>query len=524
MHASALDLEALAREFGPAARDRKLAALQALADRPSPRGRRLRALEAALEFLRAYPDDAEILARVRTAVARLPATARVVHPFSYDVARRLSRLHPEGIEIAWDELDDEGPFLEALGLLVNPVDQQGLDDEDVSLQDWCAAVRPAGVPTDLALFLHLLERSGLPAAVREFLFTRAGLPLAFTGPVRPRIELPGRAPVCQAEPIPRAHFPIRPVIETPLPRPARGGQDVIDLALRALAVRALEIYPLIHASAAAVRVHALERGIQIAVVGVEPQWRTPLESLWFFLVLKNGAPIAYGPAGIFCGVCEMGINVFPEFRGAEIRLVDALLMRVLHQAYGARHFHLVPYAMGRDNPDAIRSGAFWFYRKLGFVPTNPGVEALARAEEARMAEQPGHRSDRRMLHRLSDTAAMLDLSGGRCRPFPFGALGLAHSAWLAREFAGDRARAARVCAARIRRRLGIPDSLALAGLAPLLCQIEDLAGWPRRDLDLLGRILAAKSAPSESAAEPLFQRLPRLENALRALAGTAVQD
>ena len=56
------------------------------------------------------------------------------------------------------------------------------------------------------------------------------------------------------------------------------------------------------------------RGLQVLLAGVLPPRRAPLEALFFFLILKNGVPIAYGPASSFLGCCEMGINLFPEFR------------------------------------------------------------------------------------------------------------------------------------------------------------------------------------------------------------------
>ena len=81
--------------------------------------------------------------------------------------------------------------------------------------------------------------------------------------------------------------------------------------------------------------------------------------------------------------------------------------------------HLEKQKIDEVDEDALRTGAFWFYRKLGFKPTNPEIEALARGEERRMAAQPGYRSDRRMLRRLSRTEAFLDLSGGKRRPLDF---------------------------------------------------------------------------------------------------------
>jgi hypothetical protein len=42
-----------------------------------------------------------------------------------------------------------------------------------------------------------------------------------------------------------------------------------------------------------------------------------------------------------------------------------------------------PYQLGHDNEEAIESGAFWFYRKLGFRPGRADLERLAEREEAK---------------------------------------------------------------------------------------------------------------------------------------------
>jgi hypothetical protein len=174
--------------------------------------------------------------------------------------------------------------------------------------------------------------------------------------------------------------------------------------------------------------------------------------------------------------------------------------------------------MGEGNEDAIRSGAFWFYRKLGFRAANPDVEALARAEEARMLDDSGYRSDRRMLRRLAPTSAYLDLSQGRRVPVDFGKLGILQSKYLTEAFAGDRARGEARCAARVARLLKVPrDARATRSLAPLLCMIPKVAKWRTRDRARLARALKAKDARSEVHAARLFNEHETLRDALARL-------
>jgi len=330
----------------------------------------------------------------------------------------------------------------------------------------------------------------------------------------------------QKRPITRGRFPLRAKIVQPLSgrrvlSPA-AGRRMLDMALAALCSRNLEIYPLIYANPADVNVVECGRGVRVVLAGVLPEFRFALESILFFTILKNGVPIAYGPANIFSGCCEMGINLFPEFRGGEIRYIYAQFMRTLYHVAHVRYFFLVSYGMGEGNPEALRSGAFWFYRKLGFRASNPEVEALARKEEAIMRRRSRYRSPLKILRQLSYTDAYFDLSGGTCQPLHIGSLGRAVSRTITARFDGDRPRAERACARDLVRRLEIRDhatwtpseKTALQRLAPLLCLPAELESWPQRDKRKLARLLRAKGGRSELDYIDQVAQLPRLEEVL----------
>ena len=256
-----------------------------------------------------------------------------------------------------------------------------------------------------------------------------------------------------------------------------------------------------------------------------PRYRDPLESHYCTLVLKNGVPIAYGPGTVSLGCCEIGLNLFPEFRGAEVRFIYPQFVRALHQLLGASYFFLTPYGMGRDNPAAIRTGAFWFYRKLGFRPTNPDVEALALQEEQEMRAKPGYRSSRAMLRRMSDTSVFFDLSDGECRPLDLGVIGLHQSRFIAKINGGDRRRAVKSCISRVARSLGYKGVAKLSAerrrawemLAPLLATIPDLEYWSASDKKRVLRILYAKGGPDEREVDRMIRAHRRLCESLREL-------
>jgi hypothetical protein len=74
-------------------------------------------------------------------------------------------------------------------------------------------------------------------------------------------------------------------------------------------------------------------------------------------------------------------------------------------------FSVDPYQIGHENAEAVDSGAFWFYRKLGFRPTSPEVARLLAREESRMRATPGYRSSKRTLEKLADGYLLYELPG-----------------------------------------------------------------------------------------------------------------
>ena len=69
---------------------------------------------------------------------------------------------------------------------------------------------------------------------------------------------------------------------------------------------------------------------------------------------------------------------------------------------GAKCFSVDPYQLGHENEEAIESGAFWFYRKLGFRSTSEEFARLITREESRIAAHPGYRSSLTTLRKLAE--------------------------------------------------------------------------------------------------------------------------
>jgi hypothetical protein len=57
--------------------------------------------------------------------------------------------------------------------------------------------------------------------------------------------------------------------------------------------------------------------------------------------------------------------------------------------------------LGHENEEAIESGSFWFYYKLGFRPESPQVARVAERELQKIATRPGYRTRPATLRRLA---------------------------------------------------------------------------------------------------------------------------
>jgi hypothetical protein len=71
---------------------------------------------------------------------------------------------------------------------------------------------------------------------------------------------------------------------------------------------------------------------------------------------------------------------------------------------GMRRFSLAPYQLGHHNEEAVASGAWWFYVKLGFAPRDAATRKIYLEETRRMKATPGYRSSAATLRRLARTS------------------------------------------------------------------------------------------------------------------------
>src|SRR6185436_7683372 len=145
------------------------------------------------------------------------------------------------------------------------------------------------------------------------------------------------------------------------------------------------------------------RGVDIFIMGLPANRRLPLRAYHAAMIFKNGVPIGYFEGISLFERMESGFNLYYTFRDGETAWLYARLLSIFRHLLGVTAFSIDPYQIGYENEEGIESGAFWFYRKLGFRPTSPEVTRLVLNEEKKIAARPGYRTSARILGKLAES-------------------------------------------------------------------------------------------------------------------------
>ena len=546
-------LEGARTERSSAAAARRLDAMDLLSGARLSTAKQVERLHEALCFLRAYPDDAAVLAKAETLLerfARRPdlvrhraaledsgiAGTRTRFPFFAGTARWLAARWGGKLRVDWKSFD-KGAALERLLPLVSLwAETPALDELDLGTRGWVNRLK-GPTETDAAFLVRRLSTLGNGTFEKEWIWEALELPLV----LEPGPDTPARTNAClrkapvvfQTRPLDRGRPDVRREIARPPlrvdPVSPREAARYIDLAKEAMVARQRDLDAFQWGDPEDVRLVTYPDGLSFAAIGVVPERRLLLESVYGFLTLKNGVPIGYVLTSALFGSSEIAYNVFETFRGGESGLVYGKVLSMTRALFGSDVFTIFPYQLGGyGNPEALESGAWWFYRKLGFVPRAPRAAALMAEEERRMAADPKHRTSLADLKVLA--SENLYWFGGKARSDAIGLVelpnvGLAVVDAVASRFGADREKAEAVLSAEAARLLGArtngwtpAERLAFRRWAPLVSILPGVAGWTPVEKRALLAVIRAKGGRRESDFVRLFDAHGRLRRAVAALA------
>lgn len=464
---------------------------------------RLARLHDSLLYLCAYPPTPQILRRAESLLRRfgkrftgLPplldpevsgiAGTWVEMVFSYDFVRWLARRFPDQLDIDWDEPPDGERLAAVLMPRIPFLEEEAKVDANVPYLEWLRAAGALAKDGGLAWLLRNLDPLSYDSLGLWIRWKLGNSVVTRTLMRRPRRKIFYQ----HTPPLSRRDVSIEREIAGPPLRVSRlsrrEGQRALDMARAAMATRYREVYNFTWGDPSTILSADAGRGLEILLIGLLAGRRLPLRAGFAPFILRNGVPIGYGDAFGLCERMEVSFNIFYAFRDGESAFCFARLLKLYHQLFGSTSFSIDPYQIGLGNDEAIESGAFWFYRKLGFRSTEPLVERMARREEERMTKNPKHRTSARTLKKMAPSALRYDVRPNRD--------------W-------DRFHIRHIA-------LQLAATSGQSSLEGILALIPDLPRWSAEERAGVREIIRAKAGRSEQRYLRLLARHHRLRRAL----------
>jgi hypothetical protein len=488
-------LEAMKARFGPAEAARAADLLERLSLLRLRGPEQLARLHEAALFLRAYPpgpralraadrilfdfaqrvedpgafDDPEISGIAGTQISAV---------FTHEVARRLAARHRRAVSVDWDGYDAGESFGAALAKRLPLFAEDWPVEAHPPHQEWLGKRGAEWLTANLtadeydALRLPLEWKFGSSGVTRSRARWAARKNFYHSGPLLKRSEISLERELASA-PLPVRRLPLR-----------EAGR-LLDLILDSSAARYRELYGFTWPDRERLLWADAGRGMGICFFGVPPAKRLPLRAYHCGMFFKNGVPVGYVETLSLFERAEVGFNLYYTFREGETAWLYARTLRLLRQLIGVTAFSVDPYQIGHENEEGIQSGAYWFYRKLGFRPLLPEAARLTEREERRMAEQPGYRTPPPLLRRLA-RSGMIYGGGPEWDRFSVRQLGMR----LADRQDGR------------------------AGWEDIFKAIPRFRNWPEVDREAARQLASARNLPSETRYLRLMQRNARLRDAV----------
>lgn len=346
------------------------------------------------------------------------AGSEITAVFSYGVARHLLQAHGDRVDIAWDAYDPWDPMGRLLPQLLPLSGEDALVEAHVPYRDWVHAA--AGTRSDLAWLLEAIERRWRGTRQRAERYDALQLPLRWafgsSTATRTLMRLPGKGLFLHNEPLlTRRDVSLDTIPQQP-PLPVRKlpracGAALLALARDTSAVRYRELHGFTWGDPRHVYAIDAGRGLVFYLSGLPPSHRLPLRACHSMSLWKNGVPVGYFEGLSLFERMEAGFNLYYTFRAGETAYLYAKVLQALYQCLGVTTFVLDPYQIGHENEEGLTSGAFWFYRKLGYRSTDPKLRATTEREEARIAKDAKYRTPAATLRALVAAPMVYEFPG-----------------------------------------------------------------------------------------------------------------
>ncbi len=487
----------------------------------------LRGFAKRVEALRA--DDIDLTPLESPEVSGIAGTF-VSDTFTYPIVRWLAKQNPARLTLDWEWFEDENRLSETWPRFMPLLEEDALVEANVPYSKWLRNAKSRS-SNDVAWLVKQFESLKRSDREKAELFDSQQLYVAWSPPYRAtrtgmRLPVPTSKIFYHLEPlIQRREVSFRDELAKPAPAleklSPKLGERMLDMAREASTIRYRELYGFTHGDPARVFKAHLGRGVDLFITCLPAQTRLPLRAYHAAMIFKNGIAVGYFEGLSLFERMESGFNLYYTFRDGETAWLYARTLNVFRQMLGVTAFAIDPYQVGYENEEGIESGAYWFYRKLGFRPTNPEILDRTLQEEKKIVSRSAYRTTARTLRKLAAGPMIFELdskNSGDWDRFQVRSIGLAVQRRMAAKFGGDAEklredslkRLTRLLETSARSAAGRP---AFSDFAVTLSLLEDLGRWTRNEKQALLRIIRAKAEADESNYLKLMQKHARLRRA-----------
>jgi hypothetical protein len=418
-------LFSIRNQYGEKFSSQKLNLLNELGREPVKSKKALQSWYDTLLFLIAYPDnkfiyqlafqslqhlDSHIRSHenIKTSLYNSGITGtRLCAAFSFEMVKWLRKKDPKNIKLSSFEADD-GHIRSIISVVMPKVESEILQDANATWNSWLKRSLKKGEDI-LDRLIAVFDTADIRPEIRDELWIAIGINVEINFPSLTRIPESLISPYYHRSLIKKnikQQSGVKPIL---VHLDESEAEQIIECGRMILVRHLREIDPVTFTAARLVSYYRLPRGLAVALMGMVPERRHPIDSYMGYVVFKNGLPIAYAASWILFDSARIGLNVFPAYRGGESQYIFDQVLKLHQQVYHLKRFSVDPYQVGKENSEGIKSGAFWTYYHSGFRPILQEQKKLAEAEALKKKSIKGYRSPTSVLKKLADSRLALIL-------------------------------------------------------------------------------------------------------------------
>ena len=474
-------------KYGADSKAQKAALLQTIHPSQIKSAKALTGYYDTLLFLLAYPDDKAIYQLATNALQQLenhirttPKTqnrlynsgvtgSTVCAAFGFEIVKWVRKKYGKLVTLQSIQAD-ESQITYILSVVMTQVESEIMQDANDHWKRWLKNLEQKGQDM-LDMLIAVFDQTDVRPEVKDELWNALGIDIIM--PLTTHCALPASLYKTHYHNalIKKVSYPVTGKEAKTAPVKVKlttnDAEHIIECGRMILVRHLREIDPITFTAPELVAYYKMEHGITIALMGMTPNRRHPVDSYMGYVVFKNGLPVAYAGSWILFDSGRIALNVFPSYRGGESLYIFQQILEVHRKVYRLKRFSVDPYQIGKDNSDGIKSGAFWVYYHMGFRPLRAEQKKIAEAEAVKISAQKGYRSPPVVLKKLADSRLEHILHG---KPVRFDAtdLSIAYFNIVKNRFNNNRQQAMQYAYPRIVRLLNLEKESRDANLEFIL--------------------------------------------------------